>query len=189
MNIEDRLFERVEAVGVEGLTEPEKYYWLIWLLEAEANNGGLEQFFYSCAEYAAESIKALNSVGAKNMSSLLSQAKRIADTQANIEENSELREISNKFTDYPDDLAALLEKYVENNIAEFHGPKNELELWEQRKARGADTTPRVVTRNIDFEEEAKIDEQFSSRHCPECNQPVPDYRKTCKKCGYPIGRT
>lgn len=188
MNIEDRLFERVDTVGIEGLTQPEKYYWLIWLLEAEANNGGLEQFFDSSAEYVEESIIALRAIGANNMATLLNQAKISIASQGNVEENLEIREISNKFTDYPDNLGALLQSYIENNISDFHGPENELEMWRQQKARGVDTTPRVVTRTIDFEKEAKLDEQYSSRKCPECHQPVPDYRKTCKKCGYPIGR-
>ena len=189
VGIEDRVFHRIDSVGYDNLTEAEKCYWLIWIVEAEANNGGLEQFFdNSSGSLAEETVIALDKIGAHNMASLLKKAAVSANNFGTSDDNSEIRSISNEFTDYPDDLGTLLDKYVENNASSFLGPKTEAELWEQKKALGKSTAPQVVTRDIDFYKEAEIDAKYSSRKCPECLQPVPDYRKTCKKCGYPIGR-
>jgi hypothetical protein len=36
---------------------------------------------------------------------------------------------------------------------------------------------------------AEKDAGKTSRRCPECGGPCPEYRKTCKACGFEIGRT
>ena len=37
---------KIEEYGFDVLTEPEKVLATIWLLEAEVNNGGFDQFFF-----------------------------------------------------------------------------------------------------------------------------------------------
>lgn len=187
MKVEDIVFERVETVGAENLTEVEKYYWLLWLVEAEANNGGLEAFLENSFEYAKETIKALNAVKALKMAEILENAVNLYESSRKNIDSNEMRGFSNNFTDYPDNLGQLIDSYINENRDKLLGPKNELELWKSKKARNANT-PRFVTKDIDYEKEALEDAQYSSRNCPECSQPVPDYRKTCKKCGYPIGK-
>jgi hypothetical protein len=187
MKVDDIVFERVATVGVENLTEVEKYYWLLWLVEAEATNGGLEAFLENSFEYARETIKALKAVKAQKMADILGKAVDLYESSTKNLDSNEMRDFSNAFTDYPDNFRKLVENYINENRDRLLGPKNELELWESRKARNANT-PRFVTKDIDYEKEALDDAQYSSRKCPECNQPVPDYRKTCKKCGYPLGK-
>ena len=87
--------------------------------------------------------------------------------------------------EYP---AEQLASYVAENDAGFLGPRTEWELWESKVNRGYDTTPHYVTREMDFEEEAKKDRENSSRDCPHCGYPSPDYRSRCKRCDCPHGR-
>jgi hypothetical protein len=35
---------------------------------------------------------------------------------------------------------------------------------------------------------AEKDAAITSRRCPKCGSPCPEYRKTCKACGFQIGR-
>ena len=96
--------------------------------------------------------------------------------------------LSDSFTDYPDDLGRLVDTYVGTHDEDFRGPRTLLDMWQSKRNRGVDTTPRVVTRKIDFAIEAERDRPHSSRPCPVCDYPSPDYRKTCKRCGFPHGR-
>ncbi|MCH2042223.1 MAG: DUF4375 domain-containing protein [Saccharospirillaceae bacterium] len=187
MKIEDRVLDRVDSVGFENLSDPEKTYWLIWLLEADANNGGLEKFFESDDNKAQLTYQALLSLKANEMAKIFLNAKNLYENDENSIFTEEMRTLSNKFTDYPDPLGQLIANYVQENGAEFYGPKNEMEMWTSKKAKGQNV-PRFVTKEIDYKAEAIEDEKYSSRNCPECSQTVPDYRKSCKKCGFPVGR-
>jgi hypothetical protein len=187
MNTEEMVFVRFEEVGFDNLTDVEKCYWLIWQLEAEANNGGLEQFIENSIQYSEVTIEALKKVKALKMASLLSEAIKLYKAAPEKLESNEMRSLSNSFTDYPDELGVLLDSFINQNKSQLLGPKNDLELWQAKKKLGQNV-PRFVTKEIDYEKEAKEDAKYSSRSCPECSQPVPDYRKTCKKCGYPVGR-
>ena len=186
LSIEDRVLERLAVVGESGLTKAERTYWLIWNLEGQANNNGLEGFIYNCRDMVDTAVQALLDVGAPGMAGLLLEASRLCNgSSAN---DSRIDELSNQFTDYPEDLSVLLDSFVAANECQFLGPKTNLELWHARKDRGAETAPRRARENIDFVQEAAIDRPHSSRGCPECGQPVPDYRETCKRCGYPLGK-
>jgi len=187
MNIEEMVFVRFDEVGFDNLTEVEKCYWLIWQLEAEANNGGLEAFLENSIKYSKETINALEKVKAHKMAFLLSSAVELYTEAPEKLESNEMRSLSNSFTDYPDELGVLVENYVNHNKSQLLAPKSDIELWEAKKKLGQNI-PRFVTKEIDYKAEAKEDAKYSSRSCPECSQPVPDYRKTCKKCVYPIGR-
>ena len=187
MKIEDRVQDRIDSVGFKNLSIPEKTYWLIWLLEADANNGGLEKFFESRNNQADLTYQALLDIKATLMAEIFLDAKNLYDTDAESIFSSAMRVLSNQFTDYPDPLGQLIDKYVKDNEAEFYGPTNEMEMWVSKKAKGQNT-PRFLTKEIDYKAEAIEDKNYSSRHCPECGQPVPDYRKSCKKCGFPVGR-
>ncbi|MFO6425497.1 DUF4375 domain-containing protein [Motilimonas sp. KMU-193] len=187
MNIEEMVFVRFDEVGFDSLTEVEKCYWLIWQLEAEANNGGLEAFLENSIQYSKETIDALEKVKAYKMASLLSHAVDLYTEDTEKLESNEMRSLSDCFTDYPDKLGDLLDSYVNQNTSQLLGPKTDIELWQAKKKLGQNV-PSFVTKEIDYEVEAKEDAKYSSRACPECSQPVPDYRKTCKKCGFPVGR-
>lgn len=204
VEIIESIQDRIEAVGFEALTPEERYYFAIWWLESEANNGAFHQFFSNPArELSHDAATGLRAVGASRMAELLESAitlfpdatvprkreerKRILEGFSDAQ-SAELDRLSNAFTDYPDHLRTLLEQYVRRNDEQFRGPHSVRELWEARRARGAQTQPRRVN-PIDLEKTAAEDAKMeSSRPCPQCGQPTPGYRKTCKRCGFPIGR-
>lgn len=187
MKIEDRVQDRVDSVGFENLSNPEKTFWLIWLLEADANNGGLEKFFESDDDKAELTYQALLSLKANEMAEIFFKAKSLYENDKSSIFTEKMRVLPNKFTDYPDPLGDLIDTYVQENKGEFHGPKNELEMWISKQSKDQHV-PQFVTKEIDYKTEAIEDMKYSSRVCPECSQPVPDYRKSCKRCGFPVGR-
>lgn len=203
VDIMDRIYERIEAKGFDILTASERYYLTIWWLEGEANNGSFDQYFRnSSGEFAHEALQGLKAVGANQMADIFQTAISLfpnALVPIDREERNkvldaftpkrkqQLNKLSDEFTDYPDDLSSLLNTYVEEHQEQFLGPTTLLELWNARRARGADTVPHRLS-NWNLEKEAENDALITDRKCPICEQPAPNYRKTCKKCGYPIGR-
>jgi hypothetical protein len=204
VEIIDAIQERIERDGISALTEPERYYRAIYFLEGEANNGSFHQFFWNLpGSLAHEALAALKAVGANRMAGLLDDAIALfpgrlipdddAARQMLLDDLGEattatMNRLSDRFIDYPDDLGRLVDSYVGTHNEEFRGPRILLEMWQSKRSRGVDTTPRVVTRQIDFAVEAERDRPYSSRPCPVCDYPSPDYRKTCKRCGFPHGR-
>jgi hypothetical protein len=197
IEIIESVSERVARDGLSALTEPERFYRAIWLLEAEVANGGFEQFFFNCsAADVRDAIAGLRAIGAPQMAVLLSRAVDLCCEPATstphlhhltTSQAESLNGLSNRFSDYPEDLSALVSAYVERHDSHFRGPRTPLELWHSKRARGESTVPRYAARQMDFEREAESDRAISSRSCPECGYPNPDYRRTCKRCGYPHG--
>jgi hypothetical protein len=203
IGVMDSIGERIEEVGFDALTDHERYYWAIWWLESEANNGSFDQYFRNdSGELAHLALQGLSAVGARHMAALFQAAidlfpnsevptkrerrNRILDDFTRLQEQR-LDQLADEFVQDPDDTAELLESFVENNAEQFRGPKTEMERWNARRARGADTRPHGVF-EWDLDEEAAKDIKTTDRKCPVCAQPAPDYRKTCKRCGYPYGR-
>ncbi len=203
IDIIDGVVERIESKGFDALTDAEQYYFAIWWLEGETNNGAFDQYFYnSSGELAHEALQGLKQVGAYRMADIFQaaislfpnahvpkereQRNKILETFSTQQEES-LNRLSSEFTDYPDDLESLLNAYVEKNEQYFLGPKTLLEMWHARRARGADTQPKGIS-EWDLEKEAAWDALYTDRTCPVCGQPAPNYRKTCKRCDYPHGR-
>ena len=203
VDILDRIYERIEADGFDALTDCERYYFAIWWLEGEAGNGSFDQYFCnSSGEFAHGALQGLKAVGAHQMAEIFEAAinlfpnaqvptgkverNKVLDTFTPAQKQ-QLDKLSGMFTDYPDDLALLLDNYVEEHQKQFLGPTTLLELWHARRARGADTVPHRIS-NWNLDEEAEKDALATNRKCPICEQPASNYRKTCKKCGYPVGR-
>jgi hypothetical protein len=197
----DSIEERIAADGLDALTEPERFYRAIYLLEAEVSNGGLHQYLWNAPDdQPFEALAALRSIGAGEMARILDEAislfpeRRIPTTHAErkraldaIPESREA-ELTNRFYGYPDDVAQLLARYVQQHDAEFRGPRTLLDMWHSKRKRGVSAAPQFITREFDIESEAKRDRPYSSRSCPECGYPSPDYRVVCKKCGFPHGK-
>ena len=78
----------------------------------------------------------------------------------------------------------LMERYADANPLEFRGPRDLMEMWQSRKARGVEQPPEKLAK---LQREAEIDAKHTSDRCVECGQPIPSYRKTCKRCGRPRG--
>ena len=70
---EQALYQKIDRVGYEKLSEEEKIILAIEALEREVNNGGYSQFFFnSSKEYAPILVNSLKRIGCENVA-LLSQ--------------------------------------------------------------------------------------------------------------------
>ncbi len=147
-------------------------------------------------------LRGLHAVGAVQMARILQQAihlfpgsrvpKDHAERNALLdrftpEQLEQLDDLSEQFTEYPDDLAGLINEYVQAHDSEFLGPTRLMERWQARQARGADTRPRTVHPET-YEKRLAEDADVSTRSCPICGQPCPAWRVECRRCGYPLGR-
>ncbi len=203
VDIIDSIYERIEADGFDALTDAERYYFALWWLEGETNNGTFHQYFHnSSGDFAYDALAGLKAVGAHQMAALFQAAIALfpngqvpKDQQQRQQlldaftpaQNEKLDQLSDAFTDYPDDLGRLLAVYVQEHAADFRGPKSLLERWHMRRARGADTRPPSVNpENLEkwLEEDARV----ATRLCPACGQPCPDWRIECRRCDYPLRR-
>ena len=71
----DRLYECIEAGGFDGLTDAEKSMFGLYWLFAEANNGGVHQFFFNdSGSLAGEALRGLEMVGAVETADILRRA-------------------------------------------------------------------------------------------------------------------
>jgi len=101
---------------------------LIGALEGEVNNGGFHQFFYNNAgDDTAETIKALEAIGAAKMADIVKRAAsmfpggmppkdRFPRQDILLEKFPHavaFQELDEEFYGYPDDLRALLTRYDE----------------------------------------------------------------------------
>ena len=63
------------ADGPRGLTRLEALGVGVWMLEAEVNNGGFDQYYFNSAgDLALQTVEALQAIGAPNTASLLAAA-------------------------------------------------------------------------------------------------------------------
>jgi hypothetical protein len=103
-----------------------RVYMLVRELEDEVNNGGFHQFFYNSAgDETAETVDALEIIGADAMADILRRAmERFRDgvvpkerfaRQRVLPEPSSLVDLDMEFYAYPDDLAELLAEYKRLN--------------------------------------------------------------------------
>jgi hypothetical protein len=123
--------ERYDAVGFDDLNEEEKVLVTVWAIEGEVNNGGFDQFFFNSAgDVAFYGPRALEAIGANKMAIIAEQANSIFGEGGPNKIWAERREVVLSFKDkfdsfldsldalfyeYPDDIAALIEKYVTAN--------------------------------------------------------------------------
>ena len=86
----DRVYD--ENQGFSSLTEPEKFFFAVCLLEGEVYNGGIEQFFFnSSADYYTFSVKALEILNAGVWLSLLLEAKELLFGYQDVPNDTQLR--------------------------------------------------------------------------------------------------
>jgi hypothetical protein len=77
------------------------------------------------------------------------------------------------------------EQYAVAHPKEFPGPRSLTELWESMQKRGVTEKPE---RLIEFERLAEDDARSTDQRCAMCGQPVPTYKKKCRRCGRPYVR-
>ena len=71
----DRLFEKIEADGIESLTESERWMFALTWLGFETNGGGLHQFFFNDAgKFTADALLGLEIIGAAKTAEVLRRA-------------------------------------------------------------------------------------------------------------------
>lgn len=203
ITINEAIEERVARDGYKSLSQPERLYHGVWWLLFVAYGPGFVQYFRDAPpEWVAAAREGLRAIGAPGMASLLDQAISLLpdgrlppDTAAREalfgslteEQDNKIYEVCSRFTDepYPDELMA---EFAREHDDQFFGPRTELALWQSKVDRGVDTTPRYATKVMDFEKEAEKDRPNSSRNCPNCGYPTPNYRARCKRCDYPHGK-
>jgi hypothetical protein len=129
------VFPRYDRDGFQALTGPEQVAYCVDALEREVNNGGFDQFFAnSSGDTAQETVKALETIGARAAAGIVRRAiamfpdgepavdrdERADQLDAAGEERDGLWDsLDQEFYSYPDDLPALLRRYVEAHHAEF----------------------------------------------------------------------
>ena len=134
--ISDEVFGRYTNLGFEKLSPPEKVFQCIWGLEAEVNNGGLDQFYFNNAgDHAAETVKSLEIIEAKHTANLVRRANALfgeagpsSDHFARQKQlfaledagkDKEMENLTKEFLKYNDPLGKLLEAYVAKNAEAF----------------------------------------------------------------------
>jgi len=126
--LSDLVFPRWERDGFDELTSAERVAYCVDALEREVNNGGFQQFFWnSSGDTAAETLGALEAIGAAAAAGILRRALAVFPTarppvarEARIALLEELpaqatatwSTLDDEFYAYPDDLAALLRQFV-----------------------------------------------------------------------------
>lgn len=113
----------------------ERYVALILDFEGQINNGGFDQYYFnSHGDNAAETVIALRAIGANNVAKMLeesftifpnSKPSPIRDIRQSQLENigslgdKKLSELDDQFYEYPDNISALLNRYIVSNKSQF----------------------------------------------------------------------
>lgn len=192
IELRESVQERVDLLGLDHVTEAERAYHLIDDFIADYMNGGVLQYLHNQGKLAPKLVTALAVIGATDASNAVQTCVTLhAQRKGTLDDVSDDRILSaakaSGLNDIVDALAEQLDKYAADHDAHFLGPRTKLDLWRSRHERGADTAPLRVN-PIDLDVEAVRDVATTSRPCPVCSQPCPAYRKSCKRCGYPLGR-
>ena len=78
MGISEKVFDRLEKVGFDGLTDSEKVFYCVWVLEGQVNNGGFDQYFFNTrGEYSVEAVDAFEKIGAGKTAEIIGRANSI----------------------------------------------------------------------------------------------------------------
>jgi hypothetical protein len=134
--LSDLVFPRYDRDGFASLTPAEQVALCVDDLEREINNGGFDQFFWnSSGDHAHETVRALEAIGALQAAQIVREAIACfpgAIVPVDRDQRTvvvmpalpgPVREkwgaLDGRFYDYPDDLTALLRRYVEANRAGF----------------------------------------------------------------------
>ncbi|MCG3131032.1 MAG: hypothetical protein FLDDKLPJ_01807 [Phycisphaerae bacterium] len=102
---------REREVGWEGLTQPQRNFSAVWMLEAEVNNGGFSQYFFnSWSDHWPDALTGLNAIGARRTAEILQRAVAVfgpegpaTDREARMDQLSKLIDRCEKELDDLDD--------------------------------------------------------------------------------------
>jgi len=138
-NIQSRMNSQMsdEREVVENLSKSQQAIYVVWILEAEVNNGGFNQFYYNTSgELADFAESAFTTIGAPKFAELVKKANAIYDsTKSDLEkyndgtiegfsksyENNPLNDLDSIFyaLDKEEPLHVIKMKYIKSNLQEF----------------------------------------------------------------------
>jgi hypothetical protein len=96
-----------EAQILKGLPAGVRATWLTWIVEAEVNNGGFNQYYYNTdGRFASEAVAAFEYFGAKEHATLMKEANAVRAAEA-----AEMRKYKDKGT-----LEAFSESYEHSKL-------------------------------------------------------------------------
>jgi hypothetical protein len=130
------VWKKTEASdNFKDLTEAEKTFVYVEMLEAEINNGGFDQYFFnSSGDYSYESLEAYKKIGANKTAKIIEEAYKEFPLSPIPKDNDKRREIlekidaktsekwnelEDKFYEYEENIGGLLLEYVKKNRSEF----------------------------------------------------------------------
>jgi hypothetical protein len=125
--VSEKIAAKEESAGLDSLTPSEQVFHAVWCFEAELNNGGFDQFFFNASgDHPAETVAALERIGASSCAAIVRRAcalfpnatpspdrhSRQEQLESITDANDEAFEaLDDEFCEYPDDLAGLLGKF------------------------------------------------------------------------------
>ncbi len=128
--------EIYERKGVKGLTDPQRHYLTLALLDGEVRNGGFSQYYFNSsggmATYAVDAAKA---VGASEQAAIIQSANALfgkggPDTdrerrmgQLSKVDDTALEKLTTRYYECPEKLGELLPAFVARNPASFKPAK------------------------------------------------------------------
>ena len=75
-------FNRYAHTAFDQLSEVDRTVILVWSLQGEVDNGGFDQFYFNLSgDHAAETVPALERIGAWRKAALVSESNRLFPTQ------------------------------------------------------------------------------------------------------------
>ena len=75
LKVTDPLLSQYLESGKEALSEKQRWLLAVWLLDAEVNNGGFDQYFWNgSGDFTGEAIRGLSEFGARETASIVSAA-------------------------------------------------------------------------------------------------------------------
>ena len=139
MSSEDYLFSivgdiegREASSGYASLTTAEQVFFCVWTVEAEINNGGLEQFYFnSSGDIAQWAPDAFRAIGAGHTATVIERANSLfgsdgppADRDSRQEavelltesDPDRFEELDGAFLEYRDNLSELLATFMRANM-------------------------------------------------------------------------
>src|SRR5262245_33332340 len=125
IDLSEKLCPLVWDAPLSELSKPEQVFVCVYEVERELNNGGFDQFFRnSPGQYAAETVLALDEIGATLMAATVRAATELVFTQGEVPADQDerndllddvegpleekLAELDARFLEYPENLTRLL---------------------------------------------------------------------------------
>jgi hypothetical protein len=132
----DLIYKRIETHGMAGLAPSEKWYFALYWLYLEVDNGGFHQFLGNDAgQFAQAALEGFSAIGAARTADIVRRVIAIfpgARVPLDVDERRHvllglpeqvqwtvLGDLTNEFYATPDDVSALLEAYAAKNASEF----------------------------------------------------------------------